>query len=45
MAKLIINEENKRVVLSRKSMDIFRDIWGDVFMREFTSAKNRRFRM
>lgn len=23
MAKLIINEENKRVVLSRKSMDIF----------------------
>ena len=45
MAKLIINEEKKRAGSNRRSMDIFQNIWGDVFTREFMSGKILRFRM
>lgn len=39
MAKLIINEENKKSHIEPEIYGHFRSIWGDVFMREFTSAK------
>ena len=45
MAKLIINEENKKSRIEPEIYGHFSEHLGDVFMREFTSAKNRRFRM
>ena len=37
MAKLVINNDKKRLL--RKSMDISRSIWEDVFMRDFMSER------